>query len=220
MMQSNVQVSKRPMTDAERRSVDSMYGMAQKAARTVGGVAIGFAILSVFMGTLTGSAVDEMISILFTVLLVVFALLGLGLTYATLKLRKTIVDVQRAGYVFTVRGPVTKTGGTKSKRPWSIGPLAIAETPVTVKVLKDGAVTEFVCIPKIKSVISINGAGLEQAAAATITGDLDAMAASSSAPAAPAVENTVEPGTAQKFCPSCGKPLTGTPFCAHCGHKL
>jgi hypothetical protein len=235
-MQSNVQVSKRPMTDAERVSVDSTYGLAQKGARTVGGIAIGFAVFSIFMGSLDDAEVGDMLSILFAVLLLVFGVLSLGITYSMFKLRKTIGEVQQAGYVITVRGPATKSTGTKNKMPWSVGPLALPETPVTEKVLQEGGVAEFVCVPKLKSVISINGAGLEQAINATISADLEAMVTSPSTPVSspagtsvnaapqqpvsPPVTNTTNTGAVQRFCPSCGNPLTGTPFCAHCGHKL
>lgn len=178
MMQGDVQVSKRPMTDAERRAVDNVYRMTQKAARMVGGLAILFALFSVFMSSFTGTEVDAVVSIVLALILVLFAVVSLVLTYTTLKLRKTIGEVQRAGYVIAVRGPVTMSNGAKGKRSWSVGPLGMAETPVTVKVLREGAVTELVCVPKLRSVVSINGVGLEQAVAATVPAELEAMAAS------------------------------------------
>jgi hypothetical protein len=220
MMQSNVQVFKRPMTVAERASVNNLYAQAQKGARIVGGLAIGFAIFGVFMSATMGS--DEVIiSILFAALMVVFGIMGLGVTFSMFKMRKTIVDVQRSGSVVTVRGPAVEGTG---KQSWSVGPLAMKNTPETVKVPPRGTLTELVCVPRLKSVISMNGVGLQQAIGATVPRDLEAMATTAPAPAPSVSVSAASPmppaSYAPKFCPSCGTAAAGTPFCPQCGSKL
>lgn len=224
-MQNGVQVFNRPMTDAERMSVNNVYALTQKGARMVGGLAIGFAFFAVLMESVMGS-VDAMISILFALLMIVFGVLGLGVTFSMFKIRKTIGEVQKAGSVITVRGPATKVTGT-NKQSWSVGPLTMNNTPESVKVPQEGTATELVCVPKLKSVISMNGAGLEQAISATIPKDLEAMSSVPPAPAMPSALGAANMNpqpvlnhSASRFCPSCGASAAGTRFCPRCGYKL
>lgn len=224
-MQNGVQVFKRPMTDVERVSVNNVYALTQEGARMVGGLAIGFALFAVLLESIMGP-VDAMISILFALLMIVFGVLGLGVTFSLFKIRKTIGEVQKAGSVITVRGPASKVTGT-NKQSWSVGPLTMNNTPETVKVPQEGAATELVCVPKLKSIISMNGAGLEQAISATIPKDLEAMSSVPPAPAlasAPRAANMTPPPvverSASRFCPSCGASVAGTHFCPRCGYKL
>jgi hypothetical protein len=217
------QVFKRPMTDAERKSADRVYKNAQKQARPAGFFALVFAAIGIFSGA-ANLDLSTSQGITATVILLV-GLLASGLAFYTFRVRKTVSDVQNDGNVVVVRGPVTRHGGNMNASTMMVGPLSIAWNRKSVNPLQEGQFAEVACIPKLRSVVSINGAELDDPIRVMIPSDLEAKAPMGS-PAYPAQPvnagylKTPAQSNAMSFCSMCGQPATGLAFCSNCGHKF
>jgi hypothetical protein len=220
---ADLQVFKRPMTDAERRSVDKVYKNAQKQARPAGFMAILFAAISITSGAATLDLTTS--KGLTSVLVIVIGLFAFVIAFSTFRVRGTVSNVQNDGHVIVVRGPVSRSDGNIRTSAMMVGPLAIGWRKRTASPLQEGSFAEVACVPQLRSVVSINGAGLDSPIKIMIPTDLEARAAAAP-PAYPAqaagvsYQNVTPPSNAMSFCPSCGTPTSGLAFCSNCGNKF
>jgi hypothetical protein len=210
------QVFKRPMTDAERKSVNAVYKNAQKQARPAGFFALVFALIGIF----SGAASD-----ITSVLVLVVGLLAFVLSIVTFRLRRNVADVQKEGNVIVVRAAVSRFNGKMNTSAMMVGPLAIGWNKRSATPLQEGSFAEVACVPKLRSAVSINGAGMDHPIKLVIPADLEAMAAIG-APAYPAppvnAPNQIPApiSNGMCFCPSCGTPAKGMAFCTNCGNRF
>lgn len=217
------QVFKRLMTDAESKNANRVYKNAQKQARPAGFIAFVFAAIGIFSGA-ANLDLSTSQGITATVILLV-GLLAFGLAFYTFRVRKTVSDVQNDGNVVVVRGPVTRCNGKMNTSAMMVGPLAIAWNKKSVNPLQDGHFAEVACIPKLRSVVSINGTELDEPIRVMIPSDLEAKAstevtARSTQPVKAGYLKTPAQSNAMSFCPMCGQQATGLTFCSNCGHKF
>ena len=140
------------MTDAERKSVDSIYKNLQKQARPAGFLAFVFALIGIFSGE---------VSDITSLLVLVVGLFSLILAVAVFRLRRKINDVQRDGDVVVVRASVSRFDGKMNTSAMMVGPLAIGWNKRGINPLQEGVFAEVACVPKLRSAVSINGAGLD-----------------------------------------------------------
>ncbi|MGD0817148.1 MAG: hypothetical protein ABR986_01965 [Methanomassiliicoccales archaeon] len=219
----NYQVFKRSMTDPEGKSVDKVYKNAQKQARPAGFFALVFAAIGIFSGA---TALDlSTLKGLTAILVLLIGLLAFGLAFFMFRVRKTVTQAHNDGYVVVVRGPVSRFDGKMNTSAMMVGPLAIGWNKRTVSPLQEGSFAEVACIPKLRSVVSINGAGLDQPIRVVIPNDLEAKAfmgppTYQAQPMNTVSQNATSPTSGMSFCPSCGKPASGLAFCSDCGNKL
>ena len=212
------------MTDAERRSADRVYKNAQKQARPAGFMAILFAAISITSGAATLDLTTS--KGLTSVLVVVIGLFALVVAFSTFRVRRTVSDAQNDGHVVVVRGPVSRSDGKMRTPAMTVGPLAIGWRRRTANPLQEGSFAEVACIPRLKSVVSINGAGLDSPIKIMIPADLEARAAVTAPPAYAAqaagfsYQNATPPSDAMRFCPSCGTSASGLAFCSNCGNQF
>jgi hypothetical protein len=218
----NYQVSKRPMTEAESKSVDKVYKNAQKQARPAGFFALVFGAIGFFSGaaTIDPSTASGMTA----VLILLVGLLACVLAISTMRVRKTVKAAHDDGYVVVVQGPVSRYNGKMNTSAMTVGPLSIGWNKRNVNPLQEGSFAELACIPKLRSVVSINGAGLDQPIRVMIPTDLEARAAVAPpvnpVSAYPMTGNNVPQTNGANFCHRCGNPGAGMAFCSNCGNKL
>ncbi len=216
------QTFKRQMTDPERASMNKIYKNAQKQARPAGFMALVFAAVGIVNGA---NSFDFTTSTgMISVLIVVVGLMAFFLAYTTSRLRRTIVAAHNDGNVVVVRGPVSRYEGRANGSFMMVGPLAVGSGKRGANPLQEGTYAEVACIPKLKSIVSLNGAGLDQPIKVGIPVDLESKASigSPTYPAQPlnAVnQNAMPSANAMGFCSSCGKPTQGLAYCWNCGNK-
>lgn len=219
---ADYQTFKRPMTDPERASMNRVYKNAQKQARPAGFMALVFAAIGIVNGanSFDFSSSTGMIS----VLIIAVGLMAFVMAYTTSRLRRTIVAAHNDGNVVVVRGPVSRYQGRTNGSVMMVGPLTIGSGKRGANPLQEGTYAEVACIPKLKSIVSLNGAGLEQPIKVGIPNDLESQASVGSPTYPPAPLNSVDPNImpssdAMSFCSSCGKPTQGLAYCWNCGNK-
>ena len=215
---SNYQVFKRPMNEAERKGVDKVYKNAQKQVRPAGVFALLFAMIGIFAGSATIDLSTSRGTTTLVILLV--GLLAFGLGFYTFKVRGLVRKAHEDGNAVIVRGPASRSTGRANTSAMMIGPLTIGWNSKSVNPLREGSLAEIAVIPKLRSVVSINGIGLDRPIRIVVPTDLEASA--SMAPPAHPVQpvNAINPPEKMSFCPSCGAPNGGMAFCANCGSKF
>jgi hypothetical protein len=216
---SNHQVFRRPMTESERRTVNNVYKNAQKTARPLGIMALVFAAVGIVTGASTFDLSTP--SGMMTIMIVLIGFSAFIVGYNTSRIHKKVADVQNDGYVIVVRGQVSRYSGKMNTSAMTVGPLTIGENRQNPMQLQEGTVAEVACIPKLKSVVSINQAPMEQPMRIMVPADLE-FQASTGVPSqayVPMGQNAPAAG-GMSFCPSCGTPTNGLTFCSNCGTKL
>ncbi len=219
---ADYQTFKRPMTDPERTSMNKVYKNAQKQAMPAGFMALVFAAIGIVNGanSFDFSSSTGMIS----VLVIVVGLMAFVMAYTTSRLRRTIVAAHNDGNVVVVRGPVSRSQGRANGSFMMVGPLSIGSGKRGANPLQEGTYAEVACIPKLKSILSLNGAGLDQPMRVGIPNDLESKASigSPTYPAPPlnvAAPSVTPSSNEMSFCSSCGKPTQGLTYCWNCGNK-
>lgn len=216
VISQNYQVFRRPMTAEERRSVDIIYKNLQKQARPAGFFALVFALIGIFSG-----AASDITSLL----VLIVGLFAFILAFSVFRLRKSITQVQKDGNVVVVRANVARFQGKMNTSAMMVGPLAIGGNKRGPSPLQEGNLAEVACVPKLRSAVSINGAGLDHPIKMMIPPDLETHASNgaqpySSGPVRDAGNAPAPAGEAMRFCPTCGKPAEGLAFCSNCGNKF
>jgi hypothetical protein len=215
---ANYQVTKRPMNETERNSVDQVFRNAQKQARPIAVFALLFAIIGIFAGSAT---IDISTSKGMTTLVILVVGLGaFGFAFMTFRVRKNVEAAQKDGNVVVVKGMVSQFAGKVGTSATTVGPLTIGWNSKTNNPLQQGSFAEVGVSPKLRSVVSVNGVGLEHPIRIMVPNDLEA-GATTNPPAypMPAVNPSPAP-EAMSFCPSCGTPASGLAFCSNCGNKF
>ena len=149
--------------------------------------------------------------------------MAFGVALYTTRVRKKVQAAHDQGSVVVVQGPVSRFNGKMNTSAMTVGPLSIGWNKKSDNPLQEGSFAELACIPELRSVISINGNGLDQPIRVMMPADLEARAANASltTPAAnPPAGNIVPQTNVSSFCPRCGNPGSGLAFCSNCGNKF
>ena len=217
----NCQISKRPMTEAESRSLDKVYKNAQRQARPAGFFALVFAAIGFVSGAAT---IDLSTSSGMTALMIILVgIMAIGVALYTAQVRKKVQAAHDDGSVVVVQGPVSRFDGKMNTSAMTVGPLSIGWNKKSGSPLQEGSFAELACIPKLRSVVSINGTGMDQPIKVMMPNDLEARAvnAPSATPAGqPAAGNGIPLMKVSGFCSRCGNPGAGLAFCSNCGNKF
>lgn len=220
---ANYQTFKRAMNATEQKSVDMVYRNAQRQARPLGIFALIFAAIGFVTGagTFDFSTSKGMTSIM-------ILMVGIGAFLYSgyiLRIRRNVADAKRSGQVVVVRGTVSRFNGRGNTTAAVVGPLSIGLGKGIVNTVLDGSMAEIACVPNLKSVVSINGAGLDRPIKLMIPAGLAANATEvppTYPEYAPKATESSAPGTRDStgFCFSCGQASAGLAFCSNCGTKL
>ena len=209
------------MTEAESKTLDKVYKNAQKQARPAGFFALVFAAI----GFVSGAATIDLStsSGMMALMILLVGIMAFGVALYTTRVRKKVQAAHDQGSVVVVQGPVSRFNGKMNTSAMTVGPLSIGWNKKSDTPLQEGSFAELACIPELRSVISINGNGLDQPIRVMMPADLEARAANASltTPAAnPPAGNIVPQTNVSSFCPRCGNPGSGLAFCSNCGNKF
>ncbi len=209
------------MTEAESKTLDKVYKNAQKQARPAGFFALVFAAI----GFVSGAATIDLStsSGMMALMILLVGIMAFGVALYTTRVRKKVQAAHDQGSVVVVQGPVSRFNGKMNTSAMTVGPLSIGWNKKSDNPLQEGSFAELACIPELRSVISINGNGLDQPIRVMMPADLEARAANASltTPAAnPPAGNIVPQTNVSSFCPRCGNPGSGLAFCSNCGNKF
>jgi hypothetical protein len=217
------QVSKRSMTDAERKSIRQIYKNAQKQARPAGFFALVFAAIGIFTGA--GSFDFSTPSGMTSVLILVVGLAAFIYAGFMSRLRRNVSDALNGGQVVVVRGKASLFNGRMKTSAIVVGPIALNMGKANANMLQEGSIAEVALVPKLKSAVSINGTGLDQPIKIMVPVDLETKASVGISTDLGQPSNAYAPipapaTAAIEFCHSCGTPAKGMAFCSNCGNKL
>ncbi len=181
------QITRRMLTDAEREFPVGIYRGAQRAARGVGIACLVLFILNTFVLSvvITDQFTLDTVSIMTTVLMGVFGLVGIGMAVNTIVVRKKVSDAMMEGTAVEVVGPAYRTSTAKNMQAWTVGPVSMMATREVMGLLQEGAPTSVLCVPKLKAAIAINNVGLKIGAKAMLPPNLESMAVPMGMPAMP-----------------------------------
>lgn len=167
-------IIKRPMTDSERMFAVVSYKMLQNGLRAIAVVSLVLYIMYTFV--LVDTFTDETMSMVFSILMLVFGLMALGMSANTLVMRKKTSDAMREGMAIEVQGPAYRSRAMKNVQSWTIGPISLMATRETDALIQEGAQVSVLCIPKLKAALAINNVGLRRGTRAMFPPNLEAMA--------------------------------------------
>jgi len=172
------QITRRMLTDPEREFPVGVYRGAQRAARGVGIACLVLFILNTFVLSvvITDQFTLDTVSIMMTVLMGVFGLVGIGMAVNTIVVRKKVSDAMMEGTAVEVVGPAYRTSAAKNMQAWTIGPVSMMATREVMGLLREGAPTSILCVPKLKAAIAINNVGLKNGAKVMLPPNLESMA--------------------------------------------
>jgi hypothetical protein len=111
-----------------------------------------------------------------TVLMGVFGLVGIGMAVNTIVVRKKVSDAMMEGTAVEVVGPAYRTGTAGKVPSWTVGPVSMMATREVLGLLREGAPTSILCIPRLKAAIAINNVGLKNGAKVMLPPNLESMA--------------------------------------------
>lgn len=183
------QITRRMMTEPEREFPVGVYRGAQRAARGVGIACLVLFILNTFVlsAVITDQITLDTVSIMMTVFMGVFGLVGIGMAVNTIVVRKKVSDAMMEGMVVEVVGPAYRTSAAGKVQAWTVGPVSMMATRETLGLLREGAPTSILCMPRLKAAIAINNVGLKNGAKAMIPPNLESMAVPTGQAAIPIV---------------------------------
>lgn len=167
-------IIKRPMTDSERMFAVGSYKMLQNSLRALAIVSLVLFILYTYV--LGDTIADETVSMMFSIFMIVFGLMALGMSVNTLVMRKKTSDAMREGMAIEVQGPAYKSRAMKNVQSWTVGPISLMATRETDVMIQEGAQVSVLCIPKLKLALAVNNVGLKHGARAIFPPNLEAMA--------------------------------------------
>ncbi len=172
------QITRRMMTDVERQFPVGVYKGVQKAARGLAVLCLVLFFLSTFVVPVmfTDPVSLDTISILMTVFLGVFGLVSIGMAINTVVVRKKVSDAMAEGTVVEVVGPAYRSTGAKNVQAWTIGPVSMMASREAIGLMREGAPTSVLCVPRLKSAIAVNGVGLKNGARVMLPPNLEMMA--------------------------------------------
>lgn len=166
-------IIKRPLTDIEKGFVAKSYRNLQKALR---GIAIASLTLFAITFLIPGLGIDPTFSFVLTLLTIIIGALALGMSANAIIVRQKMSDVLKNGTAIEVQAPAYKSSAVKNMQSFTIGPITLIATPEALRLIQEGALTNVLCIPKMKAALSVNNVGLEHGARITCPPNLEAMA--------------------------------------------
>lgn len=172
------QITRRMLTEPEREFPVGVYRGVQKAASGVGIACLVLFILNTYVLSvvITDQFTLDTVSIMMTVLMGVFGLIGIGMAVNTVVVRKKVSDAMMEGTAVEVVGPAYRTSAAKNMQTWTIGPVSMMATREVMGLLREGAQTSVLCVPKLKAAIAINNVGLKNGAKVMLPPNLESMA--------------------------------------------
>jgi hypothetical protein len=172
------QITKRMMTDAERQLPVGVYRGVQRAARGISVVCLVLFIMNAYVlsAIITDQITLDTLSIMMSVFMGVFGLVGIGMAVNTLAVRKRVSDAMMEGTAVEVIGPAYKTSAARNVQAWTIGPISMMATREALGLLREGSSTSVLCVPKLKAAVAINNYALRQGARIMFPPNLEAMA--------------------------------------------
>ena len=172
------QITRRMLTDSEREFPIGVFRGAQKAARGVGVACLVLFILNTFVlsAVVTDQITLDTLSIIMSVFMGVFGLVGIGMAVNTLVVRKKVSDAMMEGTAVEVVGPAYRTGNAGKVPSWTVGPVSLMATREVLGLLREGAPTSILCVPRLKAAIAINNVGLRNGAKVMLPPNLESMA--------------------------------------------
>ena len=172
------QITRRMMTEPEREFPVGVYRGAQRAARGVGIACLVLFILNTFVlsAVITDQITLDTVSIMMTVFMGVFGLVGIGMAVNTLIVRKKVSDAMMDGTAVEVIGPAYRSNAAGKVQTWTVGPVSMMATREAMGLLREGAPTSILCIPRLKAAIAINNVGLKNGAKVMLPPNLESMA--------------------------------------------
>jgi hypothetical protein len=172
------QITRRMLTDAERDFPIGVYRGAQKTARGVGIACLVLFILNTFVlsAVVTDQITLDTLTIMMSVFMGVFGLVGIGMAVNTLIVRKKVSDAMMNGTAVEVVGPAYRTNAGGKVQTWTVGPVSMMATREVLGLLREGAPTSILCVPSLKAAIAINYVGLKNGAKVMLPPNLESMA--------------------------------------------
>lgn len=172
------QINRRMLNDTEREFPIGVYRGAQKAARGLGIACLVLFVLNTFVISAFIDDPDTLdtVSIMMTVFLGVFGLVGIGMAVNTLIVRKKVSDAIVDGTAVEVIGPAYRSSAGGKAQTWTIGPVSMMATRETLGLLREGMPNSVLCVPYLKAAIAINNVGLKNGARVMLPPNLESMA--------------------------------------------
>ncbi len=173
----NMQIIRRPLTDAERQLPGNFYKTLQNSLR---GLALFCLILFVFStfvlpSMITDAIMLDSISMTLSVFMAVFGLVAIGMSVNAIVIRNRLSQAMIEGTAVEVNAPAYKSMGGKMQT-WTVGPVSIMPTRGLEGLMMEGQPATVLCLPKMKAAIAINNCGLRRGARITCPPNLEAMA--------------------------------------------
>lgn len=186
------QITKRMLTDTERVFPIGVYKGAQRAAGGLGVVCLLLFILNTFVisAVVTDQITLDTLSIMMSVFMGVFGLVGIGMAVNTLVVRKKVSDAMIEGTAVEVVGPAYRTNAAGKVQTWTVGPVSMMATRETLGLLREGMPTSILCVPRLKAAIAINNVGLKIGARVMLPPNLESMAIPVGMPTMPMTAQT------------------------------
>ena len=172
------QVTRRMMTDVERQFPIGVYKGVQRAARGIAVVCLILFVLNTFVIStiVTDPITLDTLSIMMSVFLGVFGLVSIGMAINTIVMRKKVSDAMAEGTVVEVVGPAYRSGVAKNAQAWTVGPVSMMASREVLGLIREGAPTSVLCVPRLKSAIAVNNVGLRIGARVMLPPNLEMMA--------------------------------------------
>ncbi len=174
----NMQIVRRPLTDAERQLPGRFYKTVQNGLRALSLTCLILFVLNTYVlsAFITDAITFDTVSTVLYVFMIVMGLVAIGMSVNAIVIRKRLAQTLADGTVVEVYAPAYR-GGMVGKGPmWTVGPISIMPTRGLEGMIAEGQPTSVVCVPKMKVAISINNYGLKQGARIMCPPNLEMMA--------------------------------------------
>jgi len=165
-------VIKRPMTDVERGLVTKNFQNLQKPLKMIASIPIILFLMNYLVAT-----TDNVLSLFITLLIIILSVVIIGMSIGVFQYRKKMSDVLRDGTAIEVHGPAYRSQSTnRNLQSFTVGSISMSMGLKDSSIIPEGAQVIVLCIPKLKTVLSVNNKGVEHGASITCPPNLEAMA--------------------------------------------
>ncbi len=202
----NMQIIKRPLTDAERALPGRFYKVVQNGLRALAVGCLLMFILSTYVlpSLITDAITYDTLSTVLSVFMIVFGLVAVGMSVNAIVLRRKLAQTLADGTVIEVLAPAYR-GMTRGKGlTWTVGPISIVQMRGLEGLIAEGQPTSVVCVPRMKAAIAVNNRGLKTGMRIMCPPNLEMMAV----PTGPVPASGPAPGPAY---PAYGVPVQQAP---------
>lgn len=158
----NMQIVRRPLTDAERMLPGRFYKTVQNGLR---GIALGCLILFVLntyvlSALITDAIAYDTVSTVLSMFMIALGLMAVGMSVNAIMVRKRLAQTLADGTVVEVTAPAYRGMARGKGMTWTVGPISIVQMRGTEGLIAEGQPTSVVCVPRMKAAIAINNCGL------------------------------------------------------------